>query len=125
MNKVVALLGAAFVSFATQAVVSNPGTAHYAGKGDLPVLYVATNGDDANDGLSQTTAKATIQAAVDALGAEGGTVNVAKGEYVFAPPAANQPLVTITAAVEVVGMTGNPADVVIRRTGTEAMGFKL
>ena len=55
-------------------------------------------------------------------------MKVAAGTYVFAPPKRYDPLVTITTAVEVVGMTGNAADVVIRRTtqsDMEARGFKL
>lgn len=103
-------------------------TLYYAGEGDLSVRFVKPDGNDEDDGLSYAHAKATIQAAVDVLGAAGGTVKVAAGTYVFAPPKRYDPLVTITTAVEVVGMTGNAADVVIRRTtekDMESRGFKL
>lgn len=103
-------------------------TLYYAGVGDFSVRFVKPDGNDADDGLSYAHAKATIQAAVDVLGAAGGTVKVMAGEYVFTPPKRYDPLVTITAAVEVVGMTGNAADVIIKRTtesNMEARGFKL
>jgi len=55
------------------------GTVQYAEL--LPVCYyVATTGDDANDGLSWATAKATITAAKDAAQL-GDTVKVAEGTY--------------------------------------------
>jgi hypothetical protein len=52
------------------------------------IQYVTTNGNDANDGLSWGTAKATIQAAVNALpttpdGSTSGIVYVAPGIYTF------------------------------------------
>ena len=106
----------------------NGSTLYYAGVGDFSVRFVKPDGNDEDDGLSYAHAKATIQAAVDVLGAAGGTVKVAAGTYVFAPPKRYDPLVTITTAVEVVGMTGNAADVIIKRTtesNMEARGFKL
>jgi hypothetical protein len=52
------------------------------------IQYVTTTGNDANDGLSWGTAKATIQAAVNALpttpdGSTSGVVYVAAGTYTF------------------------------------------
>jgi hypothetical protein len=52
------------------------------------IQYVTTTGNDANDGLSWGTAKATIQAAVNALpltpdGSTSGVVYVAPGTYTF------------------------------------------
>jgi hypothetical protein len=52
------------------------------------IQYVTTTGNDANDGLSWGTAKATIQAAVNALpttpdGSTSGVVYVAPGIYTF------------------------------------------
>ena len=44
------------------------------------LIYVSTVGSDANDGLSWSTAKATIQAGANAV-ASGGTVWVASGTY--------------------------------------------
>ena len=89
------------------------------------IQYVATNGKDTNDGLTVDTPKATIVAAVAALGEPGGTVYVAKGEYQFEPMKAEEPLVTITTPVEVIGMTGKADDVVIKRGTTNAKGFRL
>ncbi|NCC50614.1 MAG: choice-of-anchor D domain-containing protein [Spartobacteria bacterium] len=43
--------------------------------------YVATNGSDAADGLSWATARQTLQAAVDACNAPGGTIWASNGVY--------------------------------------------
>ncbi|MGH2568545.1 MAG: hypothetical protein ACRDGA_09415, partial [Bacteroidota bacterium] len=48
--------------------------------GQATTIYVATTGNDANSGTHPDTAKATIQAGIDAVDA-GGTVNVAVGSY--------------------------------------------
>lgn len=48
------------------------------------VRYVSTEGDDANDGRSVGSPKATIQAAIDALPAGGGTVQIGAGVFVVA-----------------------------------------
>lgn len=45
------------------------------------VAYVATDGSDANDGLTWKTAKATIPAAFGVLGADGGTVELGYGTH--------------------------------------------
>lgn len=49
---------------------------------DPKVRYIATGGNDANDGLSPTTAFASLNKALSVLGADGGTVYVMPGEYV-------------------------------------------
>lgn len=45
------------------------------------IQYVSTSGSDTNDGLSWGTAKATIQAAIDALPAGGGRVTIGAGTF--------------------------------------------
>lgn len=55
-------------------------------------LYVSPNGNDSNDGMSWATAKATIQAAVDASFASD-TIRVASGTY--SPIITNNKLLTI------------------------------
>jgi predicted outer membrane repeat protein len=51
-------------------------------KGTANVIYVATNGNDRNDGLSPNTAKLTINAAVQAIpNAGSGTIRIAQGVY--------------------------------------------
>ena len=93
---------------------------------DALVQYVATTGDDANDGYSDESPKRTIQAAVDALanGPGYGTVRVAKGRYetsssesiaVSDKAVAN---VVVTSAIAIVGDTGCPEDVIVRNTST-------
>ena len=79
---------------------------------DASVQYVATTGDDANDGYSAVSPKLTIQAAVDTLAAAPGygTVHVASGMY----QTTTDPGVAITNAIAVFGDTGNPEDVVLR-----------
>ena len=50
--------------------------------------YVTTDGNDANDGLGWGSghAKATIQAAINALGASGGTVEIGYGTWTITAP---------------------------------------
>ena len=76
---------------------------------DASVQYVATTGDDANDGYSALSPKLTIQAAVDTLAAKPGygTVHVGGGPYVL------QDTVMITNAIAVLGATGNPENVIL------------
>lgn len=85
------------------------------------VRYVATDGNDTgNDGLSETTPFATIAKAVDDLGETGGRVFVAKGTYAFAE------MLKIDTPVEITGVTGNPADVIVdRKSGTTIRLFEL
>ena len=94
---------------------------------DALVQYVATTGDDANDGYSEESPKCTIQAAVDALanGPGHGTVRVAEGPYetsssgsvaVSDKAVAN---VVVTNAIAIVGATGDPEDVIVRNTSSK------
>ncbi len=78
---------------------------------DLPSeQYVATDGDDANDGFSAEFPKATIPAALDMLNAlGGGTMFIAPGTYTNSN-------IELTRAIVVGGTTGDPADVVIDAT---------
>lgn len=87
--------------------------------------YVTTEGNDANDGFTIATAKATLQAAIDSLDAVSAendcTVYVAPGTYV--QPYNSTYCVYVTNRVAVVGMTGDPADVVIDRGSTSSAIF--
>lgn len=93
---------------------------------DAAVQYVATTGDDANDGYSAESPKLTIQAAVDTLAdAVGyGTVHVAPGLYQAQSSQSTDvgngatAIVAISAPIAVVGDTGNPEDVIVRNTST-------
>ena len=77
---------------------------------DASVQYVATTGNDANDGYSAVSPKLTIQAAVDTLAAKPGygIVYVDKGVYIL------QEGIVITNAIALLGATGNPEDVILR-----------
>lgn len=87
--------------------------------------YVTTDGNDANDGFTIATAKATLQAAIDSLDAVSAendcTVYVAPGTYV--QPYNSTYCVYVTNRVAVVGVTGDPADVVIDRGSTSSAIF--
>jgi hypothetical protein len=48
---------------------------------DSATVYVATDGNDSNNGLTWATAKATITAAVATLGTGGGTVQIGQGTF--------------------------------------------
>lgn len=96
------------------------------------VVYLATNGDDATGALNDNAHPyATLYTAIAALGIDGGTVSVAAGTYSLtmtdAPDALQGSVYTkgascirIAAPVEVVGATGNPADVVFQRDSSVA-----
>lgn len=93
---------------------------------DTSVQYVATTGDDANNGYSSELPKLTIQAAVNTLAeaAGHGTVHVAPGLYQAqssqstAVGSGATAIVAISAPIAVVGDTGNPEDVIVRNTST-------
>ena len=91
------------------------------------VRYVSTAGSDANDGYVLSTAKATLQAAIDSLDAVSAenncTVYVAPGTYV--QPYNSTYCVYVTNRIAVVGMTGDPADVVIDRGSTSSAIFRV
>ncbi len=93
---------------------------------DASVQYVATTGDDANDGYSSESPKLTIQAAVDTLAdaAGHGTVHVAPGLYQAQSSQSTAvgngatAIVAIADPIAVVGDTGRPEDVIVRNTST-------
>lgn len=89
------------------------------------VRYVTTTGDDANDGFTTGTAKATLQAAIDSLDAHSQehdcTVYVAPGTYV--QPYNSTYCVYVTNRVSVIGMTGDPSDVIVDRGSTSSAIF--
>lgn len=65
-------------------------------------IYVHPNGDDANDGMSWSNAKRTIQAAVDAV-ASGGEVWVAQGTFDPLPNREGSRVVRITKPIKLYG----------------------
>jgi len=64
-----------------------------AGVGD-GVIFVSTNGSDGNDGLSIGAPKLTINAAVAALPAGGGVVDILAGTYTVTQPLPNRSAIT-------------------------------
>jgi PKD repeat protein len=70
-----------------------------------------------------SSAKATLQAAIDALGDEGGTVYIDDGDYVFTSE--SDAAVVITTPVKVIGLSHDPSKVTITRTGTPKRNFRL
>ncbi len=76
--------------------------------------YVSMAGSDENDGFSLQTAKATIHAAVAFLDLSTGSGNV----YVDAGtyPFKYEGYITLTNAISIIGLTGDPADVVVTNT---------
>lgn len=76
------------------------------------VRYVSTTGSDANDGLTEVTSFATVNTAVTNLAGAVGRVYVAAGTYNISAP------IIISNAISVIGMTGNPEDVIIHNTKT-------
>ena len=91
------------------------------------IAYLATTGDDTTGTLNnQWRPFQSLQAAVSALGTDGGTVSVNRGTYSFVTsetPAeyasdnytAGASCVVITTPVEIIGATSDPADVVFKR----------
>ena len=63
--------------------VVNGSGKYFAGAVDPTARYVSTTGSDLNDGLTIAKAFATMQRALDSLGAEGGTVYLEDGDYAF------------------------------------------
>lgn len=75
------------------------------------LIFVSTEGSDSNDGLSYGTAKATIQAAINALPASGGIVQLLAGTY------AQNSSLTLKANLTIQGMgrgdtSGTPATII-------------
>ena len=96
-------------------------TAFFVPTGMPKIQYVSRSGNDANDGLTLENAKATVGAAVkylDQIFAEG-VVLIEAGTY---EQSAN---IVLSNAVEVVGMTGKPQDVILRNTAEPSSAIKL
>ena len=91
------------------------------------IAYLATTGDDATGTINnEWRPYKTLQAAIFALGSGTGTVVVAHGTYSLTTANAPAELqndnytagascVIITNAIDIVGATGNPADVIFKR----------
>lgn len=99
------------------------GGKYYSGAADITVRYVATTGNDTNDGLSIEKAKKTLTAAIADLGEDGGTVYIDDGDYAFTSD--TDTAVTITNPVHVVGLSRDATKVTITRTGTPKRNFVL
>lgn len=106
-----ALLQTASITFAPEA--NSVVFPRFAPAGSGPVVYVATTGNDANDGFSAEAPKATMRGAVATLeGSYGyGTVLVAPGTYSDPTP------FVVTRPVAVLGTGSAPSDVVLRANG--------
>ena len=93
------------------------------------VRYVSTTGSDANSGLVLQNAKATLQAAIDSLSEVSAdndcTVYVAEGTYEQPVNVEKQYCVYITGRVSIIGMTGDPKDVVITRNSSAYALFNV
>ena len=87
----------------------NDGSLYYSGASDATVRYVSADGDDSNDGMLLSTAMASIQHAIDDLGAGGGTVRLldSASPYVLTTTVSNG------YPVAVVGCPVNGGDVVV------------
>ena len=91
------------------------------------IAYLSTSGDNATGAINdQWHPFATLQAAIAALGDDGGTVSVAAGTYSLATAVtpdelqsdnytAGSSCIYITTPVAVVGATGNPSGVTFKR----------
>ena len=91
------------------------------------IAYLATTGnDDTGTVNNEWRPYKTLQVAIAALGTGGGTVSVNHGTYSFTTSEASAAYasdnytagascVVITTPVEIVGATGNPADVIFKR----------
>ena len=90
--------------------------------GEAAALFVSPTGSDTDVGTSLEAPKRHIAAAVEALGASGGMVYVLPGEYAETNDLS---AVELTNAVSVIGVTGDPADVIVTRSAKYARIFKL
>ncbi len=84
-----------------------------------PLIHLSTTGSDANDGASWATAIATVTNAVAKGCAAGSVVVISNGTYSL-PNA-----ITLTNAITLRGVTGNPADVIIRRPSSATAEYRL
>ena len=87
----------------------NDGSLYYSGASDATVRYVSSDGDDSNDGMLLSTAMASIQHAIDDLGAGGGTVRLldSASPYVLTTTVSNG------YPVAIVGYPVNGGDVIV------------
>ena len=90
--------------------------------GEASALFVSPTGSDTYVGTTLETPKRHIAAAVEALGDSGGIVYVLPGEYAETNDLS---AVEVTNAVSVIGVTGDPADVIVTRSAKYARIFKL
>ena len=90
--------------------------------GEEAVRFVSPNGDDENAGTSLESPMRRIATAVASLGAVGGSVYVLPGAY---SETNDISAVELTAPVKVIGVSGNPVDVVVTKSATYARIFKL
>ena len=92
-------------------------TAFFVPEDSSNVLYVSTEGNDDNDGLTLANAKKTIAAAVAHFDKNENYDAYQEGRIVVAPGTYEQSNeFVLTNAIEVVGMTGKPEDVILRNT---------
>ena len=96
------------------------------------VAYMSQSGNDSTAVLNDEAHPfATIPAAIAVLGSEGGTVSIARGTYsltsTFTPQEyqsdnymAGSSCVVVTTPVKIVGATGNPEDVVLKKDSSVA-----
>lgn len=85
--------------------------------------FVAPSGDDANDGTSLAAPCASIIKAVASLGDAGGRVYALPGTYAEKNVTNG---VTLAAAVQVIGLTDDPGEVVVTRdTSVQSRVFRL
>lgn len=93
-------------------------TAFFVPEDSSNVLYVSTEGNDDNDGLTLANAKKTIAAAVKYLDED---EDYLEGKIFVAPGVYEQSSAFVLSnAIEVVGMTGKPEDVILRNLNRSA-----
>lgn len=93
------------------------------------VRYVTMDGNDENNGFTIGSAKATLQAAIDSLDefsdAHDCTIYVAEGTYPQPVNVEKEYCVYITGRISIVGMTGDPKDIVITRNDSAYAIFNV
>ena len=96
---------------------------------NIYVRYVSTDGNDANNGYTISTAMATLQAAIDSLDefsdAHDCTVYVADGTYEQPKNVANYYSVYVTKRVSIIGMSSDASKVTITRASDAKAIFDL
>ena len=84
-----------------------------------PLIHLSTTGSDANDGASWTTAIATVTNAVARGCVAGSVVVISNGTYSLPRT------ITLTNAITLRGVTGNPADVILQRPTSATTNYRL